>query len=621
MAKRGDKPDLKEILAQFEFCKKHYSKLRAAYDKDERYYSLGFQGELNIPAEFKKDIVILPTARDVVDTGVNHTNVRNARVFTNKKGYTSRNDSGSSKKADETSEMLRKLGLGVIHGINVEARISPAHEGAKDYWKHGLACFKTVWDADRWVDKPEMEDGEDEKTYAKRIDTWRSSQHLTMPIVIKAISPYHIMPDPYTGGDYYVIEWYQRKLYDIKRIWPRFKDKKGRQPDEMVEVFSFWTDKYRAEVIITSDKGDTLAGEMLLRIPGGVVEHKYGFNPYTLIENGLGSRDKDNTPEKRYVGLLRYMFPLLVSESTNYTLNDILMKQETMKGGYVTGADAGTLGEIKQEYGKYWPVGEKDVEFHDWASKVPPEASFRQLSTTADYIGGHAAPRSVRGLSETGVRSGADRRQVISEAAAIYQYATPAFQNGWAQILTKCALLVKNVIPGDFEIWTKTPTDEFDVLIKKNLIKEPFNYFVEFAPINEEDEYRRQDSLNKMWNGGNGITTEQWTWEQMSNVDPARMKRQKEKEKLKNSPAYSQAKDQMLTQLFQQAIQQVGQQQNPQIVNPAGVPIQSQRPMVSGIPERAPLGSAQDLDNGLASLRAQNNSGIQGTQGVGGGGS
>ena len=39
---------------------------------------------------------------------------------------------------------------------------------------------------------------------------------------------------------------------------------------------------------------------------------------------------------------------LLVSESTNYTLNDILMKRETMKGGYITGADAEALnGEVK----------------------------------------------------------------------------------------------------------------------------------------------------------------------------------------------------------------------------------------------------------------------------------
>ncbi|KKL91139.1 hypothetical protein LCGC14_1897680 [marine sediment metagenome] len=606
MPKRDDKPTKASILEQFEFCKKHYSKLRTAYEKDEEFYNLDFKNRLNIPGEFRKDRVILPTARDVVDTGVNHTNINNARVFTNKKG--------SSEIRNKSSEMLRKLGLGIIHGINVEARIAPAHVGAKHYWKHGLAVFKTIWDADRWVDKPQ-------DVTPEKMDEWRAGQHLSLPIVIKAINPYHIMPDPYTGGDYYVIEWYKRKLYDVKRIWPHFKDKKGLKPDDMIEIFSFWTDKWRAEVVLTSGGDEPIAGEFMLRLPGGVVAHKYGFNPYTLIESGLGDEDTKNKPEKRYVGLLRYMYDLLVSESTNYTLNDILMKRETMKGGYITGADASTIPEVKQEYGKYWPVGDKEVEFHDWESKIPPEASFRQLATTHDYISGHAAPRSARGLSETGVRSGADRRLVIAEASAIYQYATPAFQNGWSQILSKCAMLVKNVIPGDFKIWTKTPTDEFDVVVKKDLIKEPFNYYVEFAPISEEDEYRRQDSLLKMWNGGQGITTQEWTWNQMSNVDPERMRRSQEKERLRAMPSYNQIKDQTMAMMYQQALQAQGLQGQPVQEQP-GTPqtTDGQRPLVPGIPNRAAPGSAGDIDNQLQNLVQQNNSGIQGGQGLGGGG-
>ena len=605
MPKRSDKPTIKEILEQFEFCKKYYSKLRTCYEQDENFYNLDFKAKLNIPGEFQKDTVILPTARDVVDTGVNHTNINNARVFTNKKG--------TSEISKKSAEMLRKLGLGIIHGTNVESRINPAHVGAKHYWKHGLAVFKTIWDADRWVDKPEQKKGESEEAYAIRLDEWRASQHLSLPIIIQAINPYHIMPDPYTGGDYYVIEWYKRKLYDVKRIWPHFRDKEGREPDDLIETLSFWTDKYRAEFV---------ENESMLKIPGGIVAHKYGFNPYTLIESGLGSVDTDNSPESRYVGLLRYMNDLLVSESTNYTLNDILMKRETMKGGYITGADAGSIPEVKQEYGKYWPVGDKDVEFHDWESKIPPEASFRQLAVTHDYISAHAAPRSARGLSETGVRSGADRRLIIAEASAIYQYATPAFQNGWAQILSKCAMLVKNVIPGDFEIWTRTPTDEFDVVVKKDLIREPFNYYVEFAPISEEDEYRRQDSLLKMWNSGNGITTQEWTWNQMSNVDPQRMRRQQEKENLRRMPSYNAIKDQTMAMLYQQALQQLGLQGQPvQGQQPVETPqTGGQRPLVPGIPNRAPLGSAQDLDNQLRNLAAQNLSGIQGSQGRGGGG-
>ena len=180
-----------------------------------------------------------------------------------------------------------------------------------------------------------------------------------------------------------------------------------------------------------------------------------------------------------------------------------------------------------------------------------------------------------------------------------------------------------SVFPGSFRIWTKTPTDEFDILVKKDLIKEPFNYYVEFAPISEEDEYRRQDSLLKMYNNGQGITTLGWTWKQMSNVDPETMRREQEKENLRRMPSYNQIKDQTMAMLYQQALQQVGLQEQPvqgQQQGRQGTQAQGQRPLVPGIPNRAPLGSGQDIDNQLRNLVQQNSSGIQSGQGLGGGG-
>ena len=103
----------------------------------------------------------------------------------------------------------------------------------------------------------------------------------------------------------------------------------------MIETFSFWTDKYRAEFVVTSPEGDSITGEPMLRLPGGIVAHKYGFNPYTLIESGLGDEDTQNRPENRYVGLIRKMNDLLVSESANYTLHNILMMQETLGEAWI----------------------------------------------------------------------------------------------------------------------------------------------------------------------------------------------------------------------------------------------------------------------------------------------
>ena len=593
------KPTVDEIKEQYEKDKKIYSAVQQKFEEDERFYNLDFQDKLNIPEEFKADKVVLPTARDVVDTAVNHTDINNARVFANKKS--------TSAISEEPAEMLRKFALGLIHRTNVESQIAPGHVGAKHYWIHGLAVFKTVWDADRWLDKPIQKENEPEDVYNLRLDEWRTTSHLSLPIIIQAVNPACIMPDPYTGGNLYVFETHTRSVFDTRIQWPNWTNPLGKGNDDEAEYISWWNNTYRCELI---------DGEPLKKVGGGVWKHKYGFIPYTLIESGLGNLSKSAKPEDRYVGLLRMIFDLVVSESTNYTLHDILMKRETLKGGQIIGGDANEVVEIKQAYGVYNRLPE-GVELRDWEIKVPPQSSMAHLALTHDYIAGHAAPRSVRGLSETGVRSGADRRLIMTEAAAIYRYATPAFAHGWANILTKCATLVKNVIPGDFEIWARTPADEFDVQVKKNLFREPFNFYVEFAPISEEDEYRRHDDLERLVSAG--IVTKDWARRQMSNVDAKAMEREEEKEKLRLSPAYNQIKDQYLALRMNEVLGVVPQQPQGQGGVVPGTPTQEAgRRMVPPIPQRAQPGSAEALQNQMAQMRSQVP--ISPTQGQFGGG-
>ncbi len=592
------KPTVDQIKEQHVKDKTTYGELFKKYDEDELFYNLAFKDRIDVGTTFENYRIVLPTARDVVDTAVNHTDINNASVHANKQS--------TSAISDERAEMYRKFALGLIHRTNVESQIAPGHIGAKHYWIHGLAVFKTVWDADRWLDKPEQKGGEGEDTYNARLDEWRSESHQSLPIVIQAVHPACIMPDPYTGGELYVFETHTRSVFDTKLMWPNWTNPLGKGDDEETEYISWFNNTYRCDLI---------DGEPLKKM--GVWKHKYGFIPYTLIESGLGNLSKGAKPEDRYVGLNRMIFDLLVSESTNYTLHDILMKLETIKGGYITGADAGDLPDIRKEFGKYWPVGNKDVEFHDWETNVPPQTSMAQLALTQSYIAGHAAPRAARGMSEAGVRSGADRRLIASQAAAIYRYASPAFANGWANILTKCAMLVKNVIPGDFNIWARTPTDEFDVPVQKNKFKEPFNFYVEFAPVSAEDEYLRHDDLIKLTSGG--LVTVPWARRQIPNIDAKAMGREELKEQLRQSPSYNQIKDQYLAMRMNEVLGVVPQQQE-QGVDP-GTPGQgaSNRGLVPPVREVAPLGSMQDLENKWKANLTTGAPKFQG-QGQGGGG-
>jgi len=598
---RKGKPSVEDIKALITSCDETYSHLQDKYEKDERFYELEFKADLNIPKEFANEGIVLPTARDMVDTFVDHIDIGNARVFVNRKG--------TSNISMEEAEMMRKFYLGLIHRTDVESDISPWRVGAKHYATHGLAVFKTVWDADRWIDKPSQNDGESDEEYAKRIDEWRSETHLSIPIVIQAINPANINPDPGYGGRLYVIEKHKKLRYDANKLWPHWGNPKNKDIDGEVEYISYWDKDFRCDLV---------DGEPILKVRGGVVNHNYGFIPYVLIESGLGNLAKDAAPEKRYVGILRYMTDLLIAESRDFSISDIVLAKTAWPWFTLEGEGAESVKGISQRFGTVnkLPAGVKIV---PQISQTPPDALRDHLYRTSDYIAAHAAPRSVRGLSEVGVRSGADRRLVIAEAAARYQYSKDAFKNGASKVLTNCAQLLKNVIPGDIRVWTRTPTDEFDIEIKKDKMKEPFTCYVEFAPISEEDEYRRHDDLERLVTST--IVTKNWARTQMSNVDAIQMELEEEKQKLKDDPNVQAIISQYVGGKLAEAISKRSGAEAIAAGGPpapmAGQGAGAGRRMSPIVPERAPLGSAEAMQNQLKGLRRPRPTT---QQGMGGGG-
>ena len=602
---RKGKPTVEDILELKAKCDTIYGPLYGLYTTDEQYYELDFAKELKIPEEYKAEAIVLPTGRDIVDTAVDHTDIAHARVFANKKGI--------SKASEDETEMLRKLYLGIIHRTNVEADISPWRVAAKHYWMHGLAVFKTIWDVDAWGDRPKRKESETEADYASRIDEWRQTNSLSIPIIIKAINPANIMPDPDFMGRSYVFERYKKLRFNVEKMYPHWENPQGRKIDDYCEFVSWWDDEYRCDLI---------DGAPVLRVKGGVVKHNYGFNPYTLIESGLGNMGIDAEPEKRYVGLLRYIYGLLRSESSNYSLNDVVLKRTALPWGVIKGENAAAVKSIDVKFGAYTPLPE-GVELEEKVPQAPAGALTDHMMRTNYYITSHAAPNSVRGLPESGVRSGADRRLMIAEAGSKYSYSQDAFSNGTAQVLIKCAKLIKNVIPGDVRVWARTPTDEFDVEIKKDLMKEPFTCYVEFSPISEEDEYRRHDDLERLVAGG--IVTKKWARSQMSNVDPQAMEKDEQKQLLKATPAYLNHQNEMMNMAIQERMSEIpGYAEQAAAQGPMGAegggmpPEEAGRRLEPIVPNRAQPGSAEEMQNRMKAMRSQ--APMSATQGMGGGG-
>lgn len=594
---KSDKPTVSEIKTVFEHLNTTvYGNLFRQFDKEQQFYECAFKELLNIPAEFRHEATVLPTARDMVDTFVDHISLSNARVMVNKKGVTNQKN--------EAAEMGRKFGLGMLYRTNVESDISPWRVAGKHFANHGLGVIKDVWDADIFPGKPKKKRGEAEDAYGIRVSEWVDKPDYSLPISLLAIHPRNILPDPsYTGRDY-IYEHHKKLRFGAWQTFPDLKDKLAGKPEDEVDYISFWTKDWRCDLI----DGIPVFGKE-------VVGHNYGFIPYTLIESGLGNHSIENDPAMRYVGILRYIFDLLVSESKGHSITDVVLMRESMKGGYITGADAEAIGKISQEYGKYTPVGDKDVEFHDWEAKPPPEMLQYHLARMHDMISAHAAPRSLRGMGESNVRSAVDRNMVISQAMKKYQYAEDAFKFGAAKVLENCARIYKHVVPKDARLWARgsSVADEFDQVIKRDDLKEPMNFYVEFAPIAEEDEYRRHDDLERLFKSG--ISTKRWTRERITDIDPDAMEEQEMVEIVKSTQAYQQSLESLVAYRMQSEIQLL-LPPPPQGQPPQGQP---QEPGRRVVPESSPKpapGSAEFIQNQIAAGRRP----PMDNQGQGGGG-
>lgn len=526
-----EKPTKKFIFDRLAELHTLYSARNMLFDQDDIYYELLFRDKLGLPEEYKEDGVVLPTARDIVDAGTNHISTVYARFF--------RPMRGMGPEAAEQAEMLRKFDTAMFYRTKMEAELSPWRTAGKHGCTYGMWCFETLFDPSKIPDEPEPEEGESDEDFKVKMDIYKGELYDALPIVIREVHPRNVYPDP--SGEFMIIEE-TKTIGQVRSEWPSWKAPVsavlGSPVQDIVQV-SYIDKKYRA--IYVSGEPVLSAGDA-----DGVLGHDYGFIPYVVGYSGLGNLSKSAKPELKAVGLLRYLRNLLRSESFAYSVYNIIIKAHSWPITFVSGPGAAQLANIKLKFGKIYekPPG---VTIEDYVKSAPPEIVLQHMEYTNAILAASAAPRSVRGLGEAGVRSGTDRAQVIGEAKLKYDSILEQLQLSTAKVMSNCTKIAERVVPDDFQIWARTPDEEFDFRIDRSKIKHHYTTFVEFTPISAEEEARRHADMENLVKTGI-ISTATGRRRYMSHIDPEAEDIKVEAEKLRNDPAIRQVLAQIIAQ-------------------------------------------------------------------------
>lgn len=600
-------PTPTEVLALFDSTEDVFQPLLNKFRTAETYYDLEFRHKLGLPEEYKDQGVVLPTARDTVDGFADFIDIGNAKVTITRRDETV--------KGKESAAQLKKFGSGFIYMTNVQGIVSPWRILAKHYPLYGVAIAKTVYSADLWADKPERKKRESEEAYGARVSKWMNEQEGVLPIIMLAVHPMSFRCDVTNNtqmGTQWCGERYSKRLCDIKRKykgWTNPKGKKESDPKAEVDFIDYWDRDYRCVLV---------DGEPVLKGDGGVVPHKYGFIPYTIIDAGLGNVDSTGSLAKRFVGINAPVEDVLISQSRDYSMQDIVVMKNGMPGGWLEGENAGMVSAIGTKFGEWTPLpqGVKPI------PSVPimtPDQVIQHFAISGEVLDGHGIPRVMRGQATEGIRSGADRRLAAELAGYRLRYPSEAFKNRTADILNKAARILKNVVQGNVRVFSYTPADEFEDVIDKDKIEEPINYKVTFSPTSEEEEYRKHDDIIRLKQGG--VATTEWSREQIPTMNAKDMRKQELKEQLRAMPFYQNGLNMYgETKMREELTKRIGAEAllagNPPPATAPSSPMGGQPPggpqmgqqmggMVPPVTNRPPLNSAQAIQNRLQGMRSQ----------------
>ncbi len=460
-----------------------FSQLHSEIREDEQFYDLNVADLLNLPRKFRKDGIVLPTAREVIDTAADHIAPVNRRVNVPRR----KTDKSGTAQANK----IRRFYEALLNWLDRKGDTSRFRNGGKGLGLTGITVWKLIYDKKLFPPKPTKVKSESDEEFKDRLDEWKVDRKNVIPFDLQVLHPGEVIFDHTHEPPQWIIQTSNKMVGDIKDEFPSWPNPKNRKNTDEVEVLEYWEDKRRAVII---DKTSALKGE------DEIIKHRQSVHPYIIGGSGLGHDDWEHRLEKKYVGLLRFIKAVLLAESRAYSIADIVLKGGAWPVRVAEGDRANEMPRIRLEYGTVQPLP-PGVKITDLTPQLPAEMVFNFMSLNNGIISAAAAPRVVRGLREPGITSGFDRQLELGQARLRYGPLVWTMERMLEETCRKVGRIMQALDLGPINIQAGTTEDNF-MSISGTDFKNHHAVEIKVGVLEPEDEIRKHNDAIALVAGG-----------------------------------------------------------------------------------------------------------------------
>lgn len=483
--------EFSELVTELETI---YGTLHSEMEEDERYYDLDFLDELRLPDEFHDEGVVLPTAREVVDTAADHITPAQRRVTVPRRTV--------DRKGTDQAIKLRTFYEALLLSYERPAASSPFRQGSKNLSRLGMVCYKQVYDENRYPDQPKRSEFDNEEEFEEAVKDWKDAKKLVIPLRLINVHPTFVFPDPWHDEPEWVVEIEEKPVGLVREDYPNWPNANGLGDLKKIKVQEFWSNTHRAVVIdgqsALKSRRQEQSDDPLDINP--LIRHRWGEHPYIIQSSGLGVDDHQHRPEKKYVSMLRYIRQILESESRQYSISDIVMKDAAWPTRIAEGERSNDVPTLKTKYGEIQPMP-PGVKVTTLSPALPPDLTFSHMQLSNSIISSATAPRVVRGMHQPGISSGFDRQLALGEARLRYGPLLEGMEAALSIICKKSGILLERLSKEAIHVMPYTNTDNFQVIHGKDF-KNHHAVEVKINALEPEDEIRKHQDAIALVSGG-----------------------------------------------------------------------------------------------------------------------